>query len=110
MQSALSQEIAHSLRLTSGPLAAQDLAGAEVRFGDVGDVAELKRVAFSEPVDVVVSCLASRTGGKVRGKGGAAHLVAGDMSPVGMWDACGLVCVSGTGCKPRAHGQLHGHG
>ena len=42
----------------------QDLAGASVRFGDVGDAAALERVAFDQPVDVVVSCLASRTGGK----------------------------------------------
>ncbi len=82
------------------PLAAQDLAGAEVRFGDVGDVAELRRVGFSEPVDVVVSCLASRTGGKVRVGSGAVHTVAGDRSSLGMWDACGLMCVSGPGCQP----------
>ena len=41
----------------------KDFAGADVRFGDVTDVESLKRVAFTEPVDVVVSCLASRTGG-----------------------------------------------
>lgn len=42
------------------------MAGASVRFGDVGDAAALQRVAFDQPVDVVVSCLASRTGGKAR--------------------------------------------
>lgn len=40
-----------------------ELEGADVRFGDVTDVASLERVAFADPVDVVVSCLASRTGG-----------------------------------------------
>ncbi len=45
--------------------AAQEFAGAEVRFGDVQDVESLRVVAFAQPVDVVVSCLASRTGGKV---------------------------------------------
>ena len=44
----------------------QDLAGASVRFGDVGDAAALERAAFDQRVDVVVSCLASRTGGKAR--------------------------------------------
>ncbi|KAK9825464.1 hypothetical protein WJX81_005322 [Elliptochloris bilobata] len=42
----------------------RDLAGADVRFGDVGNPDDLTRVAFAQPVDVVVSCLASRTGGK----------------------------------------------
>ncbi|GAB4824216.1 hypothetical protein N2152v2_011262 [Parachlorella kessleri] len=41
----------------------KELAGADVRFGDVTDVESLRSVAFSDPVDVVVSCLASRTGG-----------------------------------------------
>jgi divinyl chlorophyllide a 8-vinyl-reductase len=40
------------------------LPGADVRFGDVGSAASLARVAFAAPVDVVVCCLASRTGGK----------------------------------------------
>lgn len=43
----------------------QELQGAEVRFGSVSDEESLARAAFSDPVDVVVSCLASRTGGKV---------------------------------------------
>lgn len=43
----------------------QQLEGAEVRFGDVSNVRSLADTAFSDPVDVVVSCLASRTGGKV---------------------------------------------
>ena len=38
--------------------------GADVRFGDVTNVQSLASTAFTEPVDVVVSCLASRTGGK----------------------------------------------
>lgn len=38
--------------------------GADVRFGDVTDTSSLAATAFAEPVDVVVSCLASRTGGK----------------------------------------------
>ena len=41
-----------------------DFAGAEVRFGDVTKVDSLARNAFDHPVDVVVSCLASRTGGR----------------------------------------------
>lgn len=44
----------------------QEFPGADVRFGDVSDVDSLASVAFKDPVDVVVSCLASRTGGKVR--------------------------------------------
>ena len=43
----------------------QEFEGADVRFGSVADIESLSTVAFSEPVDVVVSCLASRTGGKV---------------------------------------------
>ena len=43
----------------------QDFQGADVCFGSVADLASLSTVAFAEPVDVVVSCLASRTGGKV---------------------------------------------
>lgn len=50
-----------------GALAADDsvrlLAGASVRFGDVGDPASLQRDGFrGERFDVLVSCLASRTG------------------------------------------------
>lgn len=41
----------------------KDFAGAQVRFADVTDVNSLKSV-IKEPIDVVVSCLASRTGGK----------------------------------------------
>jgi divinyl chlorophyllide a 8-vinyl-reductase len=42
----------------SGPL-----AGAQVRYGDVGDPASLERDGFrGEPFDALVSCLASRTG------------------------------------------------
>ena len=43
----------------------QDFPGAQVLFGSAGDPVSLK-AAFAEPVDVVVSCLASRTGGKAR--------------------------------------------
>ncbi len=43
----------------------QEFPGAEVAFGDVTDVEDIKRTAFGQPIDVVVSCLASRTGGKV---------------------------------------------
>ena len=43
----------------------QELQGAEVRFGSVSNEESLAQAAFSDPVDVVVSCLASRTGGKV---------------------------------------------
>ncbi len=41
---------------------AQEFTGAEVRFGSVLDLDSLRKEAFKEPVDVVVSCLASRTG------------------------------------------------
>ncbi|PRW56400.1 divinyl chlorophyllide a 8-vinyl- chloroplastic [Chlorella sorokiniana] len=40
-----------------------EFPGADVRFGDVMSMESLSREAFKEPVDVVVSCLASRTGG-----------------------------------------------
>ncbi|MEW5302493.1 MAG: hypothetical protein WDW36_005273 [Sanguina aurantia] len=42
----------------------KEFPGADVRFGDVQDPASIKAVAFTEQVDVVISCLASRTGGK----------------------------------------------
>ena len=44
----------------------KEFAGAEVVFGDVTSIESLKKAGFSmekKPVDVVVSCLASRTGG-----------------------------------------------
>ncbi|WP_353292663.1 NAD(P)-dependent oxidoreductase [Synechococcus sp. M16CYN] len=41
-----------------------DLPGAEVRFGEVTNVKSLEKQAFSQPTDVIVSCLASRTGGR----------------------------------------------
>ena len=41
-----------------------DFKGAEVRFGDVTDPQSIADVAFDQPADVVVSCLASRTGGR----------------------------------------------
>lgn len=43
---------------------AKEFEGAEVRFGDVSDPESLRTVAFKDKVDAVVSCLASRTGGK----------------------------------------------
>jgi divinyl chlorophyllide a 8-vinyl-reductase len=42
----------------------QEFAGANVVFGDVTSLDSLRATAFKQPVDVVVSCLASRTGGK----------------------------------------------
>ncbi|DBA68486.1 TPA: hypothetical protein ACH3X2_013773 [Trebouxia sp. C0005] len=42
----------------------KDFKGADVSFGDVSSKDSLRKTAFSEPADVVVSCLASRTGGK----------------------------------------------
>eukprot|EP00308_Calcidiscus_leptoporus_P022225 CAMPEP_0119362334 /NCGR_PEP_ID=MMETSP1334-20130426/9420_1 /TAXON_ID=127549 /ORGANISM="Calcidiscus leptoporus, Strain RCC1130" /LENGTH=355 /DNA_ID=CAMNT_0007377527 /DNA_START=74 /DNA_END=1141 /DNA_ORIENTATION=+ len=42
---------------------AADFPGVKVVVGDVSDPASLKENGFAEPVDVVVSCLASRTGG-----------------------------------------------
>ena len=44
----------------------QEFNGADVRFGSVSDLEAIKNVAFADQIDVVVSCLASRTGGKVR--------------------------------------------
>lgn len=41
----------------------KELAGADVRFGDVMSMDSLSSVACKDKVDVVVSCLASRTGG-----------------------------------------------
>ena len=41
----------------------KDFPGAEVVCGDVTDISSLRANGFSKPVDVVVSCLASRTGG-----------------------------------------------
>ncbi|CAL8460725.1 g256 [Coccomyxa elongata] len=42
----------------------QEFKGADVKFGDVQDMESLRTIGFAQPVDVVVSCLASRTGGK----------------------------------------------
>eukprot|EP00879_Flechtneria_rotunda_P016358 GHRR01017115.1.p1 GENE.GHRR01017115.1~~GHRR01017115.1.p1 ORF type:complete len:241 (+),score=56.23 GHRR01017115.1:156-878(+) len=42
----------------------KEFPGAQVAFGDVTDLGSLRQTAFTQPVDVVVSCLASRTGGK----------------------------------------------
>mmetsp|Transcript_22599 Transcript_22599/g.49463 ORF Transcript_22599/g.49463 Transcript_22599/m.49463 type:complete len:420 (-) Transcript_22599:806-2065(-) len=41
----------------------KEFAGATVRFGDVSNLDSIRQVAFQDKVDVVVSCLASRTGG-----------------------------------------------
>ena len=41
-----------------------DFPGADVGFGDVTNPVSLATDAFNEPTDVVISCLASRTGGK----------------------------------------------
>ncbi len=40
-----------------------DFEGADCRFGDVTNIDNLRAVGFADKVDVVVSCLASRTGG-----------------------------------------------
>ena len=40
-----------------------EFEGAKVLFGDVTNMESLSKAGFEEPVDVVVSCLASRTGG-----------------------------------------------
>jgi hypothetical protein len=50
-------------------LALQEFEGATVRFGDVLDKESLRKVAFAEGVDVIVSCLASRTGGQAAAAG-----------------------------------------
>ena len=44
----------------------QEFSGATVRFGDVLDLESIRKAAFQDKVDVVVSCLASRTGEKGR--------------------------------------------
>ncbi len=44
-------------------LVLQEFPGATVLFGNVSDMASLKKAFDAQPVDVVVSCLASRTGG-----------------------------------------------
>ena len=41
-----------------------DFPGAEVRFGDVTNPKSIAAAAFDQPADVIVSCLASRTGGR----------------------------------------------
>uniref|UniRef100_A0A7S4B656 Divinyl chlorophyllide a 8-vinyl-reductase, chloroplastic n=1 Tax=Chrysotila carterae TaxID=13221 RepID=A0A7S4B656_CHRCT len=41
----------------------RDFSGAKVVVGDVCDAESLKRNGFGDKIDVVVSCLASRTGG-----------------------------------------------
>lgn len=41
----------------------KEFPGAQVVFGEVTDMNSLSKVGFDKPVDVVVSCLASRTGG-----------------------------------------------
>jgi NAD(P)-dependent dehydrogenase (short-subunit alcohol dehydrogenase family) len=40
----------------------KEFAGADVKFGDVTDLDSIRKVAFENKVDVVISCLASRTG------------------------------------------------
>ena len=48
---------------TKGTVRAEPLQGAALRFGDVTDPSSLARDGFrGEPFDVLVSCLASRTG------------------------------------------------
>lgn len=42
----------------------REFEGARVVFGDVTDPASISAAAFDQPADVVVCCLASRTGGK----------------------------------------------
>lgn len=42
----------------------KEFEGARVVFGDVTDTASISAAAFDQPADVVVCCLASRTGGK----------------------------------------------
>ncbi|GBF92658.1 3,8-divinyl protochlorophyllide a 8-vinyl reductase [Raphidocelis subcapitata] len=42
----------------------REFAGARVVFGDVTSEASISAAAFDQPADVVVCCLASRTGGK----------------------------------------------
>ena len=56
-----------SLHAPARDVRVQEFAGADVRFGDVQDMESLRSVGFAQPVEVVVSCLASRTGGKVGG-------------------------------------------
>ena len=73
----------------------QELQGAEVRFGSVSNEESLAQAAFSDPVDVVVSCLASRTGGKVT------HCLLTDLSQSGSCKSSGAFpgCSSAM-CRP----------
>jgi hypothetical protein len=42
----------------------REFEGARVVFGDVTDTASISAAAFDQPADVVVCCLASRTGAR----------------------------------------------
>ena len=59
----------HELEPHLHPCAPRSPRWAEVRFGDVMSLDSLSSVAFKDTVDVVVSCLASRTGGQRCGAG-----------------------------------------
>lgn len=59
------QKLIRHTRMLTSLHSSQDFEGANVCFGSVQDTQSVEGTAFSAPVDVVVSCLASRTGGKV---------------------------------------------
>jgi hypothetical protein len=69
----------------------RELAGADVRFGDVGSMDSLSAVAFKDKVDVVVSCLASRTGARRRHGGRGQRRSTGQGSAEHRAGQCGAV-------------------
>jgi divinyl chlorophyllide a 8-vinyl-reductase len=58
----------------------KEFPDADVRFGEVTDKDSLRSVGFKDKVDVVVSCLASRTGGIVSAETNLQALTLNDMS------------------------------
>ena len=85
--------------------AAQEFPGAEVVFGNVTDVEDIKRTAFGRPVDVVVSCLASRTGGKVRYPGSQTDCVKSSTAAASLW-ACRSNVLHTSGCTSSCGSHL----
>ena len=85
------------------PARLAQLAGAELRFGDVTDAGSLARDAFcGERFDAVVSCLASRTGApadawRIDHRANMDVLVAAQEAGVGHFVLLSAICVQ----KPR---------
>lgn len=64
-----------------------EFEGAECRFADVTDAASIRDNVLSKPADVVVSCLASRTGG-IKDSWDIDYQARGPLSPPAVWRAC----------------------